>query len=91
MRLVMWIFTILFALAGLALRDDGAFPLLSDYGDYAPWIAEGLFIFAVLACPFFWAPRYQLVPRAIALSGMQRLLLALALIIATPLILPWPL
>jgi hypothetical protein len=90
MRLVMWIFTILFALAGLALRDDQGFGVPSDYSFYAPLVAQGLFVLAVLACPFFWAPRYQLVPRALALSGKQRLFLAFALIIATPLLLPWP-
>jgi hypothetical protein len=90
MRLVMWTLTILFALAGLALRADRGFGVASAFDGYAPWIGQGLFIFAILACPFLWAPRYQFVPRAIAPRGMQRLMLALALVIATPLILPWP-
>jgi hypothetical protein len=90
MRLVMWFFTIVFALAGLALRDDGGFGLGNMFDAYAPFVSQGLFILAVLACPFFWAPRYQMIPRTIAPTGRQRFMLALALLIATPLLLPWP-
>jgi hypothetical protein len=90
MRLIMWIIAILSALAGLALRADGGFGVAAPANVYAPWIAQGLFIVAILACPFLWAPRYQLVPRALAPTGKQRFLLVLALILATPLLLPWP-
>jgi hypothetical protein len=84
MRLIMWILTVLFALAGLALRADGGFV-------GAARVAQGLLIIAVLACPLLWARPHGLVPDALAFPGKSRLMLALALLLSTPLTLPWQL
>lgn len=84
MRLLMWSLTIAFALAGLALWVDGGFP-----GTEA--VAGVLGLLALLACPFFWARPDGLVPDEMALPGKRRLMLGLALLLASPLILPWQL
>lgn len=84
MRLLMWLTTILFALAGLALRAQPPLP-------GAAMLGAGAFLLAGLACPLLWARPSGLVPDALAIPGKRRLLLALALILAAPLILPWPL
>ncbi len=83
MRLLMWILTIAFALAGLGLWATGGFA-------GAQITARCLGFMALLSCPFIWAPG-GLVPDAIAMPGKQRLMLGLALLVATPLILPWQL
>jgi hypothetical protein len=82
MRLVMWILTIAFALAGLALWVDGGFVGAHE-------VARGLGLLAFLSCPFLWARPDGLVPDAIALPGKSRLMLGLALLLAAPLVLPW--
>ena len=82
MRLLMWIFTIAFALAGLALWADGGF----TGADVVARVLGGL---ALLACPFVWARSDGLVPDEITLPGKRRLMLGLALLLASPLILPW--
>ena len=88
MRLIMWIVTIAFALAGLALRaDHGAW--LGPAAYLGDWISRGFFILAFLACPFLWARSYGFMPRALQIPGKQRLMLGLALVIAAPLILPF--
>ncbi|HZV18984.1 MAG TPA: hypothetical protein VFF84_09885 [Sphingobium sp.] len=84
MRLLMWSLTITFALAGLALWGDGGFV-------GADVVARMLGLLALLACPFFWTRPDGLVPDEISLPGKQRLMLGLALLVATPLILPWQL
>ncbi|MBO9671039.1 MAG: hypothetical protein J7485_11015 [Sphingobium sp.] len=84
----MWIVTIAFALAGLALRADGA-SWFAPYSYLAVYFFKGCFFIALLACPFLWARSYGLVPRALMLSGTERLMMALAAIVAIPLILPW--
>ncbi len=89
MRLIMWILTIAFALAGLALRaDDGMWlgPSLAYLGDT---FVKGLFVLAALCCPFLWARSYGFVPRALQIPGRERLMMALAMILAIPLVLPW--
>jgi len=82
MRLLMWTLTIGFALAGLALRLQphfaGAIPL-----------GTAALLLAGLACPFLWARPDGVAPDALAIPGRRRLLLALALILAAPLALPW--
>lgn len=83
MRLLMWILTIAFALAGLGLSVDSGFA-------GARMAATGLGLLALLSCPFLWAPD-GLVPEAIVVPGRQRLMLGLALLVAAPLILPWQL
>lgn len=88
MRLIMWIVTIIFALAGLALRADGA-SLFAPYSYLAVYFFKGCFLIAALACPFLWARSYGLVPRALQMPGKERLMVALAAILAIPLILPW--
>ncbi|GEM_PF-987155 len=86
MRQIMWIVTIAFALTGLALRaDHGLWP--GAY--YADLLSKGCFILAVLACPFLWARAYGILPRALQVPAGQRFMLALALFLAIPLILPW--
>ena len=84
MRLLMWTLTIAFALTGLSLWADGGFVGAHD-------VARGLGLFAVLSCPFFWSRPDGLVPDPIAISGKSRLMLCLALLLATPLMLPWQL
>jgi drug/metabolite transporter (DMT)-like permease len=84
MRLIMWLFTIAFALAGLSLWVDGGFAGARD-------VARGLGFLALLSCPFFWARPAGLVPDALAVGGKRRFMLGLALILATPLLLPWQL
>jgi len=90
MRMILWLLTILFALAGLALREDGGFGAL-DLGIpafYAPYVWKGCFILAFLGCPFIWGRPNGLLPGVV--RGKTRFMLALALLLATPLILPWP-
>jgi hypothetical protein len=80
----MWLLTIGFALASLSLWTDGGFA-------GADRVARGLALLAILACPLLWARPAGLVPRALAVPGKHRLLLALALVLAAPLLLPWQL
>ena len=88
MRLIMWILTIAFALTGLSLwADHGAFLGLGPrLGDLA---MKGFFFLAILACPFLWARSYGFVPRMMQVPGKQRLFMALAMLFAIPLVLPW--
>jgi hypothetical protein len=88
MRLIMWIVTIIFALAGLALRADGA-SLFAPYSYLAVYFFKGCFLIAALACPFLWARSYGLVPRALQMPGKERLLMALALRWRSPLSSPF--
>ena len=88
MRLIMWIVTIIFALAGLALQVDGA-SLFAPYSYLAVYFFKGCFLIAALACPFFWARSYGIVPGPLQMPGKERLMMALAIILAIPLILPW--
>lgn len=82
MRLILWILTIAFALTGLSLWVDGGFVGARD-------VARGLGLLAVLACPFLWAQPDGLVPAPLAVPGKPRFMLGLALILSTPLTLPW--
>ncbi len=88
MRLIMWILTIAFALAGLALRADDGWWFGADawLGDT---VMKDCFVLALLACPFLWARSYGFVPRPLQVPGSQRFMMALAMILAIPLILPW--
>lgn len=88
MRLIMWILTIAFALAGLALRADVTWfgPSLAYLSDT---FVKGFFVLAGLCCPFLWARSYGFIPRALQISGKERFMLGLAMILAIPLILPW--
>ena len=88
MRLIMWVLTIIFALAGLSVRADAGASL--GFGpNLVELVSRGLFFLAVLACPFLWARSYGLVPRPLQVPGKSRLFMALALLFAVPLILPW--
>jgi len=80
----MWLLTIAFALTGLSLWAGGGFVGAHD-------VARGFVFLAILACPFIWAQPTGLVPGPIAIPGRNRLMLALALIVAAPLLLPWQL
>jgi len=88
MRPIMWTLTIIFALAGLSLRADHGswFAPYVYLGDY---FMKGSFILAVLSCPFLWARSYGFMPRGLLVPGKERMMLALALVLAVPLILPW--
>ncbi len=89
MRLIMWILTIVFLLAGLALQaDDGSWfgPSLAYLQDD---VVKGFFFLAALACPFLWARSYGFVPRPLMIPGTQRFMMGLTLILAIPLVLPW--
>ena len=88
MRLIMWTLTIVFALAGLALRaDQGA--LFAPYVYLGDYFMKGSFVLAVLCCPFLWARSYGIMPRGLQVPGKERMMMALALILAVPLFLPW--
>jgi len=84
MRLLMWLLTIAFALAGLALRVQPSFAGAFTLG-------TGSLALAALACPLLWARPAGIVPDALAIPGRRRLLLGFALILAAPLLLPWQL
>jgi len=84
MRALMWLLTIILALAGLALR-------VQSHVIGAVALGTGALVLALLACPLLWARPNGLVPDALAIPGKRRLLLALALILSAPLTLPWPL
>jgi len=88
MRLIMWILTIAFALAGLALRAEGA-SWFAPYSYLAVYFFKGCFFIAALACPFLWARSYGLMPRGLQVPGKPRFMMALACILAIPLVLPW--
>ena len=88
MRMIMWTLTIIFSLAGLTLwQDHGASLGLGPY--VGELVAKSLFFFAVLACPFLWARSYGFVPRMLQVPGKERLFMALALLFAFPLFIPW--
>lgn len=82
--MIAWLLTIIFALTGISLWVDGGFVGARE-------VARGCGLIALLACPFIWARPSGLVPDELAVPGKSRFLLALALILATPLLLPWQL
>ncbi len=88
MRLLSWTLTIVFALAGLALRADGGWLGLTD-PRLVDSLATGCFLFALLTCPFLWARAYGLMPRPLQVPAKERMLMGLALVLAAPLLLPW--
>jgi hypothetical protein len=88
MRLIMWILTVAFALAGLALRADGA-SWFAPYAYLNVYFYKGCFFIAAMACPFLWARSYGFMPRGLQVPGKERFMMALAAILAIPLILPW--
>lgn len=81
MRMIAWLLTIACGLAGLALRVQGGIP-------FAFQIGTGLWILCGLACPFFWAKDSGLL-EWLGATPRERLMLGLALILATPILLPW--
>lgn len=83
MRQLSWLLTIVFTLSSLALGADRRLA-------GADVLAPGLAALAVLACPFLWAPQNGLLAGILDIPGKRRFLLALALMLATPLLLPWP-
>lgn len=82
MRMIAWLLTIGFALAGIAFREQGGIP-------FAFLAGTALLALAGLACPFFWAKDTGLFAWT-GVTGKDRLMLSLALLIAAPLMLPWP-
>ena len=84
MSLIAWILTIAFGFGGLGLWIDGGFV-------GAKTSSVVLCVIALLACPFLWARPGGLVPDELAPAAKVRLMLVLALVLATPLMLPWQL
>lgn len=82
MRLIAWLLTLAFALAGIAFRVQGGIP-------FAFLIGTGLLILAALACPLVWAPDTGLLG-ALWPTRKFRVMSGLALILSAPLLLPWP-
>ncbi|MBN8831329.1 MAG: hypothetical protein J0G94_12080 [Sphingomonadales bacterium] len=82
--MILWLFTIAFALTGLSLWVDGGFAGARE-------VARGLGIAAFLACPLLWARPGGLVPDPLLVPGKSRFMLLLAMVLAGPLLLPWQL
>lgn len=82
MRLIAWLLTVAFGLAGIAFREQGGIP-------HAFQIGNGLLMLAGLSCPLMWAPDTGLLA-ALSPTRKFRVMSGLALILAVPLILPWP-
>jgi len=82
MRLIAWLLTLAFGLAGIALREQGGIP-------YAFAIGKGMLILAALSCPLIWAKDSGLLA-ILSPTRKIRIMTALALILSAPLILPWP-
>lgn len=82
MRLIAWLLTIAFGLAGIAFREQGGIPHAFEAG-------TALLVLAGLACPFLWGKGNGILA-GIGIRGKDRLFLALAMILAVPLALPWP-
>jgi hypothetical protein len=79
MRLIAWLLTIALALAGLALRVQGGIPFATPLG-------ATLLLLAGLACPLLWNKSTGILV-SLGVSGKDRLMLSLALVVAMPLIL----
>lgn len=82
MRLIAWLLTIGFGLAGLAFRVQGGIPHAFQAG-------TGLLILAGLTCPLLWRKDGGLLS-FLRVRAKDRIMLALAMLIAVPLMLPWP-
>jgi hypothetical protein len=82
MRLIAWLLTLAFGMAGLAFREQGGIPFAFSLG-------TGMLFLAALACPLIWGKPGGMLAFLPPTRGM-RLTGGLALILATPLILPWP-
>lgn len=74
MAMVGWILSFIGLFAGMAVRQD-----MPIGGSVA--ISNMLFLFALLACPMIWRNR------PLGVSRGQRIVIALVLILATPLVL----
>jgi hypothetical protein len=81
MRMIAWLMTIGLGFAGIALREQGGFAVAQSIG-------TGLLILAGLACPLFWAKDVGIFDR-LGATRRDRMMFGLALMLATPLILPW--
>lgn len=82
MRMIVWLLTIAFALAGIAFREQGGIPHAHEAG-------VALLILAGIACPFFWAKGEGLLAWT-GVTGKDRLMLTIAMLLSVPLWLPWP-
>jgi hypothetical protein len=82
MRLIAWLLTLTFGLAGVAFREQGGIPC-------AFMIGTGLLILAALACPLIWAKDMGALA-ILSPTRKIRVMAGLALILSAPLILPWP-
>ncbi|WP_443969695.1 hypothetical protein [Sphingobium sp. CR28] len=86
MRMLLWILTVGFALGGLALCADQGFAGATRAG-------QGCLLIAALSCPLLWAKEGGVLAgmtRGLIFTGRDRLLLSTALLLAAPVILPWP-
>ncbi len=77
MRLIAWLLTIAFGLSGIALREQGGVPFAWQFGN-------GALLLAALCCPLFWRRDGGLFGWA-GVRVKDRIMLALALLLATPL------
>lgn len=84
MRLLSWLLTIACGLGALSVHSAGGFAGARE-------VALGLAALALLACPLIWAREGGLLPEPLAIPGRHRLMLGLALLLAAPVLLPWPL
>lgn len=82
MRMIAWLLTIAFGLAGVAFREQGGVPHAYDVG-------TGLLILSGLACPMLWRKDGGLFAW-LGVTAKDRVMLSLALLLAVPLLLPWP-
>jgi hypothetical protein len=84
MRFALWIVTILASLAGLGVLADGGFPQWPHPIAILGW---GLIALGALTCPVLWSGKAP-IAGPFALRGKTRLMLVLAMLLATPLMLP---
>lgn len=82
MRLIAWLLTIAFGLAGLAFRVQGGIA-------HAYEVGTALLALAGLCCPLLWRADGGLLS-FLGVRAKDRIMLALAMIVAMPLALPWP-
>jgi hypothetical protein len=82
MRLIAWLLTVAFGLAGLAFREQGGIPHAFQAG-------TGLLVLAALCCPLLWRRDGGLLS-FLGVRAKDRIMLALAMLIAVPLMAPWP-
>ncbi|MFT3967895.1 MAG: hypothetical protein QM690_18650 [Sphingobium sp.] len=82
MRLIAWLLTLAFGLAGLAFRVQGGIP-------HAFMAGTALLVLAGLSCPLLWRGDGGMLS-FLGIRAKDRFMVALAMLVAVPLALPWP-